>query len=103
MAEVTTGGGQQARNAPAAGGEAPPPRLEGAAVRSPRLPEGAESLTFEQLMTALETITSRLAVGELDIEEAADLYEQAEALHALAARRLAQVQERVDALRPPRT
>lgn len=69
---------------------------------SRRLPEGAESMTFEQLMTTLESITSRLAVGELDIEEAADLYEQAEALHALAAHRLAQVQERVDRLRPSR-
>lgn len=93
MADLTTEGGGRAPGTAAGGGD----------PGTPRLPEGAESLTFEQLMTALETITSRLALGELDIEEAADLYEQAEALHALATRRLAQVQERVERLRPPRT
>jgi exodeoxyribonuclease VII small subunit len=60
--------------------------------------QAAEEMTFEELMTALEEVTDRLASGELGIEAAADLYEQAERLHALAAQRLAQVQERVDRL-----
>ena len=37
-----------------------------------------ESLTFEQILSALESVTGRLAGGELGIEAAADLYEQAE-------------------------
>ena len=59
--------------------------------------------TFEQLLAELEEVTDRLAGGELGIEAAADLYERAERLHALASARLAQVQERVDRLRgaPP--
>jgi exodeoxyribonuclease VII small subunit len=60
-----------------------------------------ESWTFEQLMDALEAITARLASGELGIEAAADLYEQAEHLHSLASERLAQVQARVERLTPP--
>ncbi|MDQ2754805.1 MAG: exodeoxyribonuclease VII small subunit [Actinomycetota bacterium] len=54
--------------------------------------------TFEELMTELEAITDRLATGELGIEAAADLYERAERLHALATERLAQVQARVERL-----
>jgi exodeoxyribonuclease VII small subunit len=60
---------------------------------------GDESKTFEQLLAELEGVTDRLAGGELGIEAATDLYERAERLHALAAARLAQVQERVDRLR----
>jgi exonuclease VII small subunit len=45
-----------------------------------------EGLTFEELLAALELVTSRLASGELGIEAAADLYEQAEILHAVEAR-----------------
>jgi exodeoxyribonuclease VII small subunit len=55
--------------------------------------------TFEQLLAELEEVTDRLAGGELGIEAATDLYERAERLHALAAERLRQVQERVDRLR----
>jgi exodeoxyribonuclease VII small subunit len=62
-----------------------------------------ESLTFEQLVSALEQLTDRLASGQIGIEEAADLYEQAERLHALATERLARVQARIDALAPPPT
>jgi len=58
--------------------------------------------TFEDLMTELEAVTERLAAGDLGIEAAADLYEQAERLHALASERLAQVQARVEALTSPR-
>jgi exonuclease VII small subunit len=42
-----------------------------------------------------------MADGQLGIEEAVDLYEQAGRLHALAADRLAQVQARIDRLTPP--
>ena len=56
-----------------------------------------DALTFEQLVAALEDLTDRMASGEIGIEEAADLYEQAEQLHALAAERLARVQARIEA------
>lgn len=56
-----------------------------------------EAMTFEQLVAALEDLTDRMASGEIGIEEAADLYEQAEQLHALAAERLARVQARIEA------
>jgi exodeoxyribonuclease VII small subunit len=55
--------------------------------------------SFEQLMDELERVTERLAGGDLGIEAATDLYEQAERLHALASARLAQVQARVERLR----
>jgi exodeoxyribonuclease VII small subunit len=56
-----------------------------------------DTLTFEQLVAVLEELTDRMASGEIGIEEAADLYEQAEQLHALAAERLARVQARIEA------
>jgi exodeoxyribonuclease VII small subunit len=59
---------------------------------------GADAPTFEDLMSALEELTERLADGDLGIEAAAELYERAERLHAQAAERLAQVQARVEAL-----
>lgn len=63
-------------------------------------PTAEESaMTFEQLMAELERVTEALATGELGIEAAADLYERAERLHALATARLAQVQARVDGRR----
>jgi exodeoxyribonuclease VII small subunit len=58
---------------------------------------GYEQMTFEQLLTALEKLTDRMSSGEIGIEEAADLYEQAELLHALASERLARVQARIEA------
>lgn len=54
-----------------------------------------EALTFEQLLSALELVTGRLANGELGIEAAADLYEQAEILYATAQERLAAVEARI--------
>lgn len=57
-----------------------------------------EDLTFEQLVAALEALTERMAAGDIGIEEAADLYERAQHLHALAAERLARVQERIERL-----
>lgn len=57
-----------------------------------------DQLSFEDLMGQLEALTDRLATGQIGIEEATDLYEQAERLHALATERLAKVQARIDAL-----
>ena len=51
--------------------------------------------TFEQLVTELEALTDRMAAGDIGIEEATTLYEEAGRLHALAADRLARVQERI--------
>ena len=58
-----------------------------------------EGLTYEQLVAELEELTGRMAAGDIGIEEAADLYEEAGRLHALAAARLASVQERIEKLR----
>jgi exodeoxyribonuclease VII small subunit len=70
-------------------------RLEAASVRDDR--------TFEELMAELESITERMAAGDLGIEAAADLFERAEALHALATERLVQVRARVEGLTSPPT
>ncbi len=61
-------------------------------------PVDLEDLSFEELVSALEALTDRLASGQIGIEEAADLYEQAERLHGLASQRLARVQARIEAL-----
>lgn len=53
---------------------------------------------YEELIAALEELTARMASDSIGIEEAADLYERAGRLHALAADRLASVQERIDKL-----
>jgi exodeoxyribonuclease VII small subunit len=64
--------------------------------------EGAlETLTFEQLLVALELVTARMASGDLGIEAAADLYEQAEVLHAAARERLAAVEARIARMQGP--
>lgn len=78
----------------------PPPSRPGGTAVEPTAQEA--QMTFEQLMAELETVTEALATGELGIEAAADLYERAERLHALATARLAQVQARVDGLRAGR-
>lgn len=57
-----------------------------------------ERMSFEELVGALEGLTDRLASGQIGIEEAAELYEQAERLHALARQRLEQVQARIDSV-----
>jgi len=59
------------------------------------------SLTFEQLLSALERVIGRLSSGDLGIEAAADLYEQAEILHALAEERLRAVEARIGSLGLP--
>jgi exodeoxyribonuclease VII small subunit len=60
-----------------------------------------EHLSFEELVSALEALTDRLASGHIGIEEAADLYERAERLHGLASQRLARVQARIESLGAP--
>ncbi|MGH9106575.1 MAG: exodeoxyribonuclease VII small subunit, partial [Acidimicrobiales bacterium] len=59
------------------------------------------SLSFEELLDALERVTGRLANGELGIEAAAGLYEQAELLYAAAEARLAAVEARISRLKGP--
>lgn len=68
---------------------------------APGAPADPGEFTFEQLVAALEGLTDRLSSGQIGIEEAADLYEQAERLHGLATERLARVQARIDALGAP--
>jgi exodeoxyribonuclease VII small subunit len=59
-----------------------------------------DRLTYEELVEHLEQLTDRMAAGDIGIEEAAALYEEAGRLHAAAADRLAAIQERIDALKP---
>ena len=92
MSDLGQAGGTGGQAGPGAGIEA---RFDPAAcgVEGP-----LGSLTFEQILSALESVTARLAGGELGIEAAADLYEQAEILHAAAEERLAQVEARISRL-----
>lgn len=55
--------------------------------------------TFEELVTELERVASAMDRGDIGIEEAADLYERAAALHAVATERLVGVQRRLSELR----
>ena len=59
------------------------------------------AMTFEQLVEELESMTRRMAAGDIGIEEAAALYERAGELHALAAERLEKVRERIEKLSGP--
>ena len=63
-------------------------------------PAGAEldALSYEQLVERLESIVSRMAAGDIGIEEVADLYEEAGRLHAAATERLERVRRRVEGL-----
>jgi exodeoxyribonuclease VII small subunit len=65
--------------------------------------EDLDALTFEELVAELESITHRMAAGDIGIEAAAELYERAGLLHAAASERLARVQERIDKLAPSET
>jgi exodeoxyribonuclease VII small subunit len=60
-----------------------------------------DALTFEELVGALERVAARLAGGELGIEAAADLYEQAELLYEAAQQRLSTVEARIERLNKP--
>lgn len=64
----------------------------------PEPPPDYDALSYEQLVEALERVTHRLASGDLGIEDAADLYEEAGRLHALASERLEKVRERIERL-----
>lgn len=55
--------------------------------------------SFEDLIAELEAVAASMDRGEIGIEEAANLYERASALHREATARLAAVQERVSELR----
>lgn len=57
-----------------------------------------DSMSYEQLVEALEHLTERMADGEIGIEEAVDLYERAGKLEELARARLERVQQRIKAL-----
>ncbi|MDP9069791.1 MAG: exodeoxyribonuclease VII small subunit [Actinomycetota bacterium] len=61
-------------------------------------PVDEESMSYEELVEALEQLTQRMADGDIGIEKAVELYERAGRLHALAAERLARVQERIERL-----
>lgn len=61
---------------------------------------GYDAMTFEELVAELERMTERMASGQIGIEEAAELYERAGALHALASERLARVRDRIERLAP---
>ena len=61
-------------------------------------PADASSMSYEQLVEALEQLTQRMADGDIGIEQAVELYEQAGRLHALATERLARVQARIERL-----
>lgn len=58
------------------------------------------SMTYEELVDALEQLTHRMADGDVGIEEAVDLYERAGRLHAQASERLDRIQERIARLAP---
>ncbi|HUR17369.1 MAG TPA: exodeoxyribonuclease VII small subunit [Acidimicrobiales bacterium] len=61
------------------------------------------AMTYEELVEALEQLTSRMADGDVGIEEAVDLYERAGRLHTQATERLAGIQERIERLAPARS
>ncbi len=68
----------------------------------PTAPSSADDFsqrTFEELVTELERVAMAMDRGEIGIEEAADLYERASALHAAATDRLLGVQRRLAELR----
>jgi exodeoxyribonuclease VII small subunit len=75
-----------------------PTRFDPALVGAPG---PLETLTFEQILSLLEDVTGRMASGDVGIEAATDLYEQAEVLHAAAQARLDAVEARINRLAPP--
>lgn len=57
--------------------------------------------SFEQLLERLEELTAQLASGEIGIEAAADLYEEAGRVYDAARARLDAVQARIERLSRP--
>ena len=62
--------------------------------------EDLDRLSYEQLLEQLESLTERMASGDIGIEEATELYERASALHAVAIERLERIEARIAALAP---
>ena len=58
-------------------------------------------LSFEDLLARLEELTRLISSGDIGIEQAADLYDQAGRIHAAAAARLDQVRSRIENIAPP--
>ena len=56
------------------------------------------ALPYEALVELLERLTRQMASGEVGIEEAARLYEQAGLVHAAAVERLETVSSRLEAM-----
>ena len=54
-----------------------------------------EARSFEEIVGELEDVVRRMSGADLGIEEAADLYEKARALHDAAAARLEAVEARI--------
>jgi exodeoxyribonuclease VII small subunit len=59
--------------------------------------------TFEDLVTELESVATAMDRGDIGIEEAAELYSRAAALHEAASKRLESVQARLAQLRGDRS
>ena len=55
----------------------------------------ADQRSFEEVVSELEDVVRRMSGADIGIEEAADLYEKARALHDAAAARLEAVEERI--------
>jgi exodeoxyribonuclease VII small subunit len=61
--------------------------------------EELSTRTFENLVRELEEVAASMDRGDIGIEESANLYTRAAALHAAATQRLESVQQRLAALR----
>jgi len=57
--------------------------------------------TFEEVVAELEEVVRRMSAPDIGIEAAADLYEQARALHDAATARLEEVEKRIVDLTTP--
>lgn len=58
-----------------------------------------DTMTFEELVTELESVAHAMDRGDIGIEEAANLYGRAGTLHAAARDRLHRVEQRLATLR----
>jgi exodeoxyribonuclease VII small subunit len=79
--------------------ERPSPVAEVDMAADDRFGEGLAGRTFEELVDELERVARAMDAPDLGIEQAADLYERAGALHRAASDRLSQVQARLERLR----
>jgi exodeoxyribonuclease VII small subunit len=85
-------------NAPSSANSATSANSAGSATQTASADELAKR-TFEDLVGELETVAAAMDRGDIGIEEAADLYGRAAALHAAAHDRLTAVQTRLATLR----